>query len=229
MVSSNVVVLDMVFLLREPAVHMIPSESIFHIKQTHRPKMKTSTLERNGVSPQTVELITRLMGLIAWPERRRAMGEVTTALLDGKPRVAENVFGWNRKAVALGIHECQSGIACINDLSARGKPWTEEKHPAMLADIQAIMEPHSESEPSLRTTLLYSRMTASAVREALAQKGWAQADLPSERTLTNILNRQDYRLRTVAKSKVQKKQMRPMPSSPTSGESTTGPMPMHTP
>lgn len=70
---------------------------------------------------------------------------------------------------------------------------------------------------------------ACAVREALAQKGWAQADLPSERTLTNILNRQDYRLRTVAKSKVQKKQMRPMPSSPTSGESTTGPMPMHTP
>lgn len=33
------------------------------------------------------------------------------------------------------------------------------------------MEPHSESEPSLRTTLLYSRMTASAVREALAQEG----------------------------------------------------------
>ena len=70
---------------------------------------------------------------------------------------------------------------------------------------------------------------ASAVREALAQKGWAQADLPSERTLTNILNRQDYRLRTVAKSKVQKKRSKPMPSSPTSGESTTGPMPMHTP
>ena len=180
--------------------------------------MKTSTLERNGVSPQTVELITRLMGLIAWPERRRAMGDVTTALLDGKPRVAENVFGWNRKAVALGIHECQSGIVCINDLSARGKPRTEEKHPAMLADIQAIMEPHSESEPSLRTTLLYSRMTASAVREALAQKGWTEPALPSERTLTNILNRQDYRLRTVAKSKVQKKRSKPMPSSTTSGE-----------
>jgi transposase len=117
------------------------------------------------------------------------MGDVTTTLLDGKARVAENVFGWNRKAVALGIHECQSGIACLNDLndlSARGKPRTEERHPEMLADIQAIMEPHSESQSSLRTTLLYSRMTASAVREALAQKGWAQPELPSERTLTEV-------------------------------------------
>ena len=179
--------------------------------------MKPTTLARNGVSTEMVELIGRLIELIPWPARRRAMGDVTMALLDGKQRVAEDVFGWKRTAVELGIHECQTGIVCVNDITARGKPKTEDKHPKLLTEIQTIMEPHSESESSLRTTLLYTNMTAKTVHEALVQKGWPEADLPSVRTISNLLNRQDYRLRTVAKSKVQKKQTKPMPSSRTSG------------
>jgi len=179
--------------------------------------MKPTTLARNGISAEMVELIGRLIDLIAWPARRRAMGDVTMALLDGKRRVAEDVFGWNRKAVELGIHEYQTGIVCVNDITARSKPKTEDKRPELLAEIQAIMEPHSESESRLRTTLLYSNMTAKTVHEALVQKGWPEASLPSVRTISNLLNRQDYRLRTVAKSKVQKKQTKPMPFSKTSG------------
>jgi hypothetical protein len=178
--------------------------------------MKTSTLERNGVSTEMVDLIGRLIDLIEWPARRRAMGDVTMALLDGKQRVAEDVFGWNRRAVEVGIHEYQTGIACVNDLTARGKPKTEDKHPKLLAEIQTIMEPRSESQASLRTTLLYTNITAKTVHQALVQKGWSEADLPSVRTISNLLNRQDYRLRTVAKSKVQKKQTKPMLSSRTS-------------
>jgi len=178
--------------------------------------MKPYTLARNGVSTEMVELIGRLIDLIAWPARRRAMGDVTMSLLDGKRRVAEDVFGWNRRAVELGIHEFQTGIACVNDISARCKPKTEDKHPRLLAEIQTIMEPHSESESSLRTTLLYTNMTAKTVHDALVQKGWTEPSLPSVRTISNLLNRQDYRLRTVAKSKVQKKPMKPMPSLKTS-------------
>lgn len=178
--------------------------------------MKISTLERKGVSSELVDLIGRLIDLIEWPARRRAMGDVAVALLDGKQRVAEDVFGWNRKAVELGIHEYQTGITCVNDISARGKPRTEDKHPKLLAEIQTIMEPHSESQASLRTTLLYTNMTAKTVHEALIKKGWPEQSLPSVRTISNLLNRQDYRLRTVAKSKVQKKPTKPMPSSRTS-------------
>jgi hypothetical protein len=59
-------------------------------------------------------------------------------------------------------------------------------------------------------------MTAKTVREALVQKGWSEASLPSVRTISNLLNRQGYRLRTVAKSKVQKKPTKPMASLKTS-------------
>jgi len=67
--------------------------------------MKTSIQVRNGVSSQMVDLVVRLVDLIPWPIRRTAMGDVTTSLLDGKPRVAEDVFGWNRATVELGMNE----------------------------------------------------------------------------------------------------------------------------
>lgn len=178
--------------------------------------MKTTTLARNGVSTEMVDLISRLVELIPWPARRCAMGDVTVLLLDGKQRVAENVFGWNRRAVEVGINEFRTGIVCVNDITTRVKPKTEDKYPKLLAEIQTIMEPHSESESSLRTTLLYTNMTAKTVYEALVQKGWSAQSLPSVRTISNLLNRQDYRLRTVAKTKVQKKPPRPTQSLKTS-------------
>jgi len=179
--------------------------------------MKTSTLVRNGISEELVSLISRLVDLIPWPVRRRAMGDVTQSLLDGKHRVAEDVFGWGRSSVEIGIKEFQTGILCVNDISKRLKPKTEEKNPELLAEIHDIMEPHSESETHLRTTLLYTNMTAKAVFDVLVEKGWSAESLPTVRTISNILIRQNYRLRTVAKTKVQKKRQKPTLSLKTSG------------
>jgi hypothetical protein len=84
--------------------------------------MKTSILTRNGVSQQVVDLIGRLVDLIPWPVRRSSMGDVTISVLDGKARVAEDVFGWNRATVELGMNEFRAKVLCVNDLSARRKP-----------------------------------------------------------------------------------------------------------
>ncbi len=179
--------------------------------------MKTSTLVRKGISKELVGLISRLIDLIPWPARRCAMGDVTLSLLDGKHRVAEDVFGWGRSVVEVGIKEFQTGISCVNDISQRLKPKTEVKKPELLVEIRNIMEPHSESESHLRTTLLYTNMTAEAVYDALVEKGWSAESLPTVRTISNILIRNNYRLRTVAKTKVQKKQQKPTLSLKTSG------------
>jgi len=168
--------------------------------------MKTSIVSQNGVSPEVVNLIARLVALIPWPTRRQAMGDVAMTILNGKARVAEDLFGWGRSGVVIGINEFKSGIVCVNDLSLRHKSKIEDKRPELLTDIQAIMEPQSQAEPRLRTTLLYTNMTAQAVRDALLAKGWTEDALPTVRSISNILNRQGFRLRTVAKTKVQKKQ-----------------------
>jgi hypothetical protein len=133
------------------------------------------------------------------------MAEVSLALLGGSARLAEVVFGWNRATVALGLNEFQSGVICVNDLSKRRKPKSEEKYPKLLADIQRIMEPQSQAQSHLRTKLSYSNKTAKSVHCALLELGWSADKLPKERTLANILNRLNYRLRRVEKSQVQKK------------------------
>jgi hypothetical protein len=175
--------------------------------------MKTSIVIRNGVTLQVIELIGRLIDMIPWPNRRSAMGDVIISLLDGKSRVAEDVFGWSRSTVELGINEFRTKIVCVNDLSNRRKPKAEDKEPKLLADIVEIMEPNSQSESRLRTTLLYTNMTAKAVYKALLLKGWSEDTLPTLQTISNILNRHGYRLRTVENTKVQKKTPKRTPSS----------------
>jgi len=187
--------------------------------------MKSSVLVRNEVSIETVELLSRLVSLIPWPANRQAMGDITLSLLDGKARVAEEVFGWNRNTVELGINEVRTGIRCVNDFSKRRRPKVEEREPELLAGIRRIIDPQSQANPQLRTSLAYTNITAKAVHDALQEEGWQPEDLPTIRTILNILNRHGYRLRSVVKTKVQKKRRKQMPSSKMSGEKTS--LPMH--
>ena len=99
------------------------------------------------------ELITRLVKQIPYEHRRQAMGDVVQTLLEGKSRKAEDVLGWNRHTVELGINEFRTGIRCISDVSARGKKKVEEDNPRLLKDIERILEPHSESDSHPRTGL----------------------------------------------------------------------------
>ena len=167
--------------------------------------MKTSTVEQNGLTENVIDVVSNLVGLVPWPVRRRAMAEVTIKLLNGKTRVAEDLFGWGRATVVLGLNELRTGIACLNDLSMRHKPKIEVKYPALLVDIQAIMNPECQAQQRLRTTLSYTNKTAASVRSALLAKGWPDEKLPTMRSISNILYRQNYRLRRVEKTQVQKK------------------------
>lgn len=175
--------------------------------------MKRSILEQNEIPLCVVELIQRMVDRIPWPARRQAMADATKTLLKSKPRVAEVMFGWGRTTVELGMNELRTGITCQNDLSKRRKPRTEEKYPQLLVDLRKIMDSESQAESHLRTSYSYTNMTAEAVQSALQEKGWSKEALPTVRTLSNILNRQDYRLRRVAKTQVQKKRHGPTRSS----------------
>ena len=166
--------------------------------------MKEAIIPLVTITEELSELITRLVKQIPYEYRRQAMGDVVQTLLEGKSRKAEDVLGWNRHTVELGLNEFRTGIRCISDVSARGKKKVEEDNPQLLRDIERMLEPHSESDSHLRTPLLHSHVTAKAVRNALLDNGYTEDELPSERTFYDILNRQGYRRRTVAKSKVQK-------------------------
>jgi hypothetical protein len=95
--------------------------------------------------------------------------------------------------VAVGINEFRRGIACLNELGARHKPKAEEKSPKLLDGIRKIMEPSSQTEPRLRTTLLYTNMTAQSVYDALVSEGWSPELLPTVRTISNFLHGRRFR------------------------------------
>jgi len=138
-------------------------------------------------------------------QRRLFQAEVATGLCGGCARQAERRFGWGRETVEKGLHEQQHGMRCLENFAARGRRRTEEKDPQLAADIRAIVEPHSYADPELKSSRRYSNLSAAEVLEALEARGHRQEDLPSERTMRDILNRMNYRLKRIQKGKPLKK------------------------
>ncbi len=138
-------------------------------------------------------------------QRRLFLAEVATALCDGSARQAERRFGWGRETVEKGLHESRSGMRCLEDFAARGRRRSEDKDPQLAADIRAIVEPRSYADPELRSERRYTNLSAAEVREALVQRGHPETALPRERTMRDILNRMNYRLKRIQKGKPLKK------------------------
>jgi hypothetical protein len=132
-------------------------------------------------------------------QRRAFQAEVAIALCDGNPRQAERRFGWGRDTVQTGLHERRTGLRCLEDFVARGRQRVEDQDQQLAADIRQIVEPHSYADPSLKSSRRYTNLSAAEVRAALIAKGHPEADLPAERTMRNILNRMNYRLKRIRK------------------------------
>jgi hypothetical protein len=138
-------------------------------------------------------------------QRRLFMAEVTNQLCDGNPRRAERRFGWGRATVEKGLHEARQGIRCLENFAAHGRQRSEDKNPQLAADIRAIVEPHTQADPELKSHRRYTNLSAAEVRQALLAKGYAEQELPKERTFRDILNRMNYRLKRIQKGKPLKK------------------------
>jgi hypothetical protein len=138
-------------------------------------------------------------------QRRLFMAEVTTQLCGGSARVAERRFGWGRQTVQTGLHEARTGIRCLENFVARARPRSEDLNPQLAADIRAIVEPHTQTDPELKSSRRYTNLSAAEVRQTLLAKGYADNTVPKERTLRDILNRMNYRLKRIQKGKPLKK------------------------
>ena len=151
---------------------------------------------RERIDEKTKALLKEAGTKLTGAKKREFMAKTTLELYEGSERQAESQMGWNRRTVALGLHELRSGIKCIDNYHARGNKKTEEKIPKLKEDIISLVDPKSHADPELKTIFAYTRMTANAVRQALIEeKGYAQEQLPQEWTIGKILNRLGYRLR----------------------------------
>ena len=138
--------------------------------------------------------------------RRLFMARVLKSLGKGGQRRAEIELRWNRRTIRKGTHELESGFRCYDNFASRGRKPVEQHLPNLLSDITAIAEAESQTDPTFKTTRLYIRLSAAAVREQLnKQKGYSDEQLPCEDTIRTKLNELGYHPKKVKKSQPLKK------------------------
>ena len=158
------------------------------------------------VTEEEKELYKSVAKQLKGGERRVFMAQVVTILGRGGQAYAERELGWNRGTLRKGIKELSSGETQKDNFGARGRKRAEHHLPKLLLDIQQIVDGWSQTDPTFRTTRLYTRITAKEVRRQLIkQKGYRDEELPTEMTISNKLNQLGYRLRAVKKSIPEKK------------------------
>ena len=98
------------------------------------------------------------------------------------------------------------GFICLGAQSAfSGRKRWEDQHPQAAAALRRLADAHAQQDPTFRTSLTYTRLTAQAALQALREQGYSAEHLPSPSTMAEVLNRMGFRLRKVVKAKPQKK------------------------
>jgi len=166
--------------------------------------MQPTTLKsRPALSPSLIADLRLAASKMTGPKRRAFEAEMTIKYCEGNPLMAE---GWGRQTVALGLAERRTGIICLGAQSAfSGRKRWEEQHPQAAQALRQLAEAHAQQDPTFRTSLTYTRLTAQAALNALTEQGYRADQLPSPTTMAEVLNRMGFRLRKVVKAKPQKK------------------------
>ena len=169
--------------------------------------MQDSTLDfRQPLSPSQIADLRLAASKMTGSKRRAFEAEMALKYCGGNPLLAETTFGWGRHTVELGLAERRTGIICLGAQAAfSGRQRWEDLHPQAAAALRQLAEAHAQQDPTFRTSLAYTRLTAQAALQALRQQGYSADQLPSPSTMAQVLNRMGFRLRKVVKAKPQKK------------------------
>ena len=157
------------------------------------------------LSQSQIEDLRLAAAYLTGAKRRAFQAEMTLKYCNGSARRAESEFGWNRRAVTVGLGEKRTGVICQGAQSelSGNKRW-EEREPAAAAALKQLAEAHAQHEPSFTSSIAFTRLTAAEALRQLKAQGYEEAQLPAPSTMAVVLNRLGYRLRPVVKVKPKK-------------------------
>ena len=154
------------------------------------------------LSEEIKSLYKRTAEKLKGSDRRQFMAEVVKSLGIGGQTWVERELGWNRRTIRNGRKELESGITNEDGRNRSGRNRVEEKLPNLLADLKLIVDEQSQTDPSFKSTRLYTRITVSEVRRQLIeQKGYRDEELPTKETIRLRLKDLGYKMSKVAKTK----------------------------
>ena len=169
-------------------------------------KQSASGRVEQQISPQQIADVRLAAAQMSGAKRRAFQAEMTEQYCAGNPRQAERMFGWSRETVEVGLAERRTGVTCLGAQTAfSGRKRWEDQHPQAAAALRTLAEAQAQQDPTFRTPLAYTRLTAKAAVAALRAQGFSKKQVPAPSTMASILNRLGFRLRKVLKAKPQKK------------------------
>lgn len=145
------------------------------------------------------------VNMLKGSDRREVLAKVTKEIGVGGQSVVAKEFKVGRDTIRKGCHELRTGIKCVDGFSIRGRKKVTELLPELKKDIHDILETESQTDPTFKSTKLYTRISVNVVIKQLKERGYAEEKLPCRQTMTNILNKMGYKLRKVLKAKPLKK------------------------
>jgi hypothetical protein len=135
--------------------------------------MHDSTLDcRPSRSPSQIADLRLAASQMSGPKRRAFEAEMTLKSCGGSPLLAATLFGWGRQTVALGLAERRTGCICLGAPSAcSGRTHWEDQHPQAAAALRRLADAPAPQDPTFRTRLPSTRLTAQAALQALSEQG----------------------------------------------------------
>ncbi len=168
-------------------------------------KIKIKMNITEGFKELLIDTAKKLKG----SDRRKFMAKAVNELGYGGQIFAEKELKWCRDTIRKGQKELRTEIDIVDNFSAKGRKRLEDKFSYLLNDIKEIVEPETQTDPTFKTTRLYTRLTAKEVRRQLIEgKGYKETDF-CESSIENKLNYLGYNLKSILKTKPQKKFQKP--------------------
>ena len=151
------------------------------------------------------DLLIETADSLSGAERRRFLANALNKLQLGQ-REAAGLLGWGRDTLRKAGHELRTGLTCADAFGLRGRKPVELHLPHLFDDLRGLVQDHLQADPTFQTTGLYCRLSAPEVRRQLIVRGgYTDEQLPSVRTIASKLNLLGFRLRSVVKSRPQRK------------------------
>lgn len=152
------------------------------------------------------DIIVENMGKLKGSDKRVALASMAKELGHGGHTTISKLFEVSRNTIRKGMQELEGGVQIEDDFGARGRHLAEKKLPNLLEDLKSILDPQSQTDPSFKTTKLYTKLTVKEIRRQLIQdKNYTEEELPTNQTLNTKINQLGYKLKKVRKVKPLKK------------------------
>jgi hypothetical protein len=140
-----------------------------------------------SLTPSQIQDLRLASSKMTGAARRAFQAEMTLKYCRGSARLAETILGWSREAVEVGLAEHRTGMRCLGAQSAfSGRKRWEEHAPEAAEALRQLAEAHAQQDPTFRTTLASTRLTAKAAGEALRAPGGSEEQLPSPSTMAEV-------------------------------------------